>query len=52
LSLTFVLSFHVKKKDKRSIAIRISCILTRYYGKRREGFKRRGGVKGREMKRE
>ena len=29
----------------------ISCILMRYYGKRRGGFKRRGGIKGREIKR-
>jgi hypothetical protein len=29
----------------------ISCILMRYYGKRKGGFKRRGGIKGREIKR-
>jgi len=29
----------------------ISCILLRYYGKRRGGFKKRGGIKGREIKR-
>jgi len=28
----------------------ISCILTRYYGKRRGGFKRRVGIKGRKIK--
>jgi hypothetical protein len=29
----------------------ISCILIRCYGKRKGGFKRRGGIKGREIKR-
>jgi len=40
LSLTFVLGSDIKK-FKGSITIRISCILTRYYGKRRGGFKER-----------
>jgi hypothetical protein len=50
LSLAFILGYDIKK-CKWSITIRISYILMRYYGKRRRGFKRRGGIKGKEIKR-
>ena len=53
LSLVFILGYdiYIYIKSKWSITIRISCILMRYYGKRRGGFKRTGGIKGREIKR-
>jgi hypothetical protein len=51
LSLAFVLGFDIKKKYKGNITIRIPCILTMYYGKRRGGFIRISSIKGREIKR-
>jgi hypothetical protein len=48
-SLASLIRFWYRKKKKRSKGI--SSILMRYYSKRRGGFKRRGGIKGREIKR-